>query len=348
MKKRNVTLKDVAERAGVSAMTVSRALSGNTRLVTVDTAERCQNAARELGYVPNLMARSLRGQQLRTIVMFAEFISSHHYLAELVDLTSRTIEERGYGVICCQSLAGFHQCLRQFHLGGAVVIAPPETFYHDPFGEEHIGPVSPPSTVLLHSAFQQSDFCEVSPDIEGFCYQAAKYLLGLGHRHFGYIGGPESTEEPNWFAVREVGFMRALRECGLGTDCLVRQACGNPDNGPVAIKQLLTRAPRTTGVFCISDEIAIAVMAGARAEGLRVPEDLSVIGSNDIHLSKYVVPSLTTVSIEVKPMVDRAIKLLLESGDAAPDSKPMCIRIPSRLIVRESTGVPGGRRRKAQ
>lgn len=345
-RKRNVTLKDVATRAGVSAMTVSRALSGQSKLVTAETAQRCMAAARELGYVPNLMARSLRGQQLRTIVMFAEYISSHHYLAELVDITSRTIESRGYGVICCQSLQSFHQSLRQFNLGGAVVIAPPESFYTDPFGESNIGPLTPPATVLLHSALEQTDFTEVSPDIADLCYKAARHLLDLGHTHFGYIGGPEPSVEPHWFEVRRRGFLKAMQERGLGADHLVRQPCANPDMGPGAVVALMDRAPKTTGFFCISDEIAIAAIAGAQAEGYDVPGDLSFVGCNNIHLSKFVNPSLTTLAIDVAHMVDRALELLLENGHAIPDGKPLAVKIPVSLIVRDSTASPGARRSK--
>src|SRR5262245_61507928 len=100
---KTVTLKDIADRLGLSAMTVSRALSGKANLVSPETAQRCRDAAKEMGYAPNLMARSLRGEQLSTIVMFAEQISSHHYLAELVDVVSRSIEKRRFGVISCQS-----------------------------------------------------------------------------------------------------------------------------------------------------------------------------------------------------------------------------------------------------
>lgn len=340
MKSKNVTLKDVAKRAGVSAMTVSRALSGKSSLVTDDTAERCRAAARDLGYVPNLMARSLRGEQLRTIVMFAEFISSHHYLAELVDFVSRAIEARGYGVICCQSLSSFHQSLRQFNLGGAMVIAPPESFYSDPFGEDRIGPVTPPKTVLLHSAFDQKVFSEVSPDISDFCYQAAAYLLQIGHRQIAYIGGPDDADEPRWFGLRRTGILKALREYRLGDEHLVRQPCANPDMGPTAIVQLLSRAPKTTGALCISDEIAIAVVAGAQAQGIAVPEQLSVIGCNNIHLSKYVSPSLTTLSIDVPRMVDQAIEMLLSHDEGGGASGPVAMKIPASLILRDSTAPP--------
>lgn len=345
-------MKDVARRVGVSAMTVSRALTGKSDLVTAETAERCKAAARELGYVPNLMARSLRGQQLKTIVMFAEYISSHHYLAELVDIVSRSIEERGYGVICCQSLGSFHQSLRQFRLGGAVVIAPPEIFFDDPYGEEQIGPVSPPSTVLIHSAFDQTDFSEVSPDITGFCHAAARHLIELGHRELAFVGGPDAADEPEWFSLRRQGLLRALRECGIAERQLIQQPCANPDMGPPAVVQLLKRAPNTTGILCMSDEIAISVIAGLQAQGLRVPHDVSVVGCNNIHLSKYVSPSLTTISIDVRTMINRGLDMLFENGEENGGGSPKRERLQASLIIRDSTALvraPAGmKRRKAK
>ena len=107
-----VTLKDIAERVGVSAMTVSRALSGKEDMVNRNLVERIRRVASELGYTPNLMARSLRGEQLPTLVVFAEFISSHQYLAELVDAVARSIEQRQFSVIACQSSQSLLQALR--------------------------------------------------------------------------------------------------------------------------------------------------------------------------------------------------------------------------------------------
>lgn len=341
---RNVTLKDVAERVGVSAMTVSRALSAKAHLVSPETARRCREAAAELGYVPNLMARSLRGEQLDTIVMFAEFISRHHYLAQLVDVVSRSIEQRKYGVISCQSLSSFHQSLRNFNLAGAIVIAPPESFYGDPFGERGIGAVEPPATVLIHSAVEQDDFAEVSPDITAFNYQAACHLLELGHEQLAYLGGPRAEDQAHWFTLRRIGILRALREGGLPPENLHHQPCDSADMGASALQQLLAKVPRTTAVMCYNDEIAIAAVSGAREQQVRVPEDLSVIGCNDIQLARFFRPALTTLAIDIPAMVDIALNVLLDEmqPEAQGDAGPIKIKLPANLIVRESTAPSPG------
>src|SRR5262245_51518662 len=162
-KPQNTTLKDVAKAVGVSAMTVSRVLSGKSHLVNAETVRKCREAAERLGYVPNLMARSLRGEQLRTIVMFAEYIASHHYLAELVEQTFRAIEQRGHSVIVCQSISSFRQALKNFKLAGAVILAPPEELFQTQTGQGSRIVREP--TVVIHSAVEQNTLNEVSPNI---------------------------------------------------------------------------------------------------------------------------------------------------------------------------------------
>jgi DNA-binding LacI/PurR family transcriptional regulator len=342
---KNVTLRDVAKRLGVSAMTVSRALSGKAHLVGVETAQRCKEVADQMGYVPNLMARSLRGEQLNTIVMFAEHISSHHYLAELVDVVSRSIEGRKYGVISCQSISSFHQAMRNFKLAGAVVIAPPETFYDDPFGER-FGARAYTPTVLIHSAVEQNKFNEVSPDIVNFNYHAALHLIGLGHRHLGYLGGPRQEDEPRWFELRRRGIERALRENGLPVTNLRQQACPDANLSPASLQQLRTRAPQITGIICINDEIAIASCFGAKSMGLEVPQDISIVGCNDIRLAAFFRPALTTLAIDIRSMVETTLDLLFEEmRDQRPHDgrEPIKLKLPANLIVRDSTGPPPAR-----
>ena len=339
---KNVTLRDVAKRAGVSAMTVSRALAGKDNLVNPETAEHCRRVADEMGYVPNLLARSLRGEQLNTIVMFAEFISSHHYLAELVDVVSRSIEHRRYGVISCQSIGSLRQALKNFQLAGAVVIAPPESFFVNPFGQNTPRTGRDEPIVLIHSAITQDEYNEVSPDIAGFTQQAASHLLELGHRHLGYLGGARLEDEPRWFDLRRNSIRRALTEHGVSPANLWYQACPDAELAPAALQQLLMRAPQTTGVMCLNDEIAIASVVGARKIGRRVPRDLSVVGCNDINLAGFFEPALTTFSIDIRSMVETALDMLFDEIRSPKHvvRKPITIKLPARLIVRDSTAPP--------
>jgi LacI family transcriptional regulator len=339
-KLKNITLRDVAERVGVSAMTVSRALSPKAHLVNSETARRCREIAHQMGYIPNLMARSLRGEQLQTVVMLAEHISAHFYLAELVDVVSREIEKREFSVISCQSITSFHQAMRNFKLAGAVAIAPPEEFYVRPFGDSPVSSETRASTIIIHSAIEQDSLNEVSPDIPGFSYTVASHLLELGHRHLAYLGGPRSDEEPRWFDMRRRGIRKAMAEHNVPPTNLHDQACADADIAPASLQQLLGRAPETTAVLCINDEIAMAAIVGAQHMGLQVPRDLSIVGCNDIKLARYFRPCVTTVAIDIRSMVQTALDLLFDQiNHRGPGSaKPVKIKLPAQLIVRESTG----------
>lgn len=340
---KNVTLRDVAKHVGVSAMTVSRALSGKDHLVSNETTRRCRQAAEEMGYVPNLMARSLRGEELNTIVMLAEYISSHHYLAELVDVVSRAIEERKYGVISCQSISSFHQATGNFKLAGAVVIAPPEDFFGRPFDQPSAATRRREPTVIIHSAFEQNQFNEVSPDIVGFNYHAACHVLELGHRYIGYLGGPRPEDEPHWLDLRRQGIEQALSKHGLPRTNFRQQACHGVDLAPAALQQLLTRAPHTSAILCINDEIAMAAIVGARKMSLNVPQDLSIIGCNDISLANFFQPALTTLAIDIRSMVVTALDLLFDEireRRVVADARPIKIKLPADLIVRNSSAPP--------
>ena len=339
-KSANVTLKDVAKAVGVSAMTVSRVLSGKADLVNPETAKKCREAAERLGYYPNLMARSLRGEQLRTIVLFAEFVSRHHYLAELLDATFRAIEQRGHSVIVCNSLLSLRQATKNFKLAGAVILAPPEELFTGPPPASR-GPREP--TVVIHSAFDQRLFNEVSPDIQGFTRMAAQHLLDLGHRHIGYLGGPRIEDEPHWFDLRRRGIDEALARYESDSAQCRYQACPDAEMAPASLHQLLAKAPRTTGVLCLSDEIAVAAIAGAEELGRAVPQKLSIVGSNNIKLAGFFRPSLTTLEIDIRALVETALDLLFDEinrGPSAQRGEPVRIRLPANLVVRNSSGPP--------
>jgi len=339
-----VTLKHIAQRVGVSAMTVSRALSGKEALVDPRTARRIRDVAAEMGYTPNLLARSLRGERLPTIVVFAEQISRHIYLAELMDHVARAIEERDYGMIACQSPQSLRAALTQFNLAGAVVLAPPESLFYDEQGRpfQHLRVEEP--LVVIHCAVEQRFFTEVSPDLADAARQAAEHLLQLGHRRIAFLGGPSIEMERTWVRTRQSGIERAFKPFGLDDSALRYQPCDGPEEAAEALKSLLRTDPRVTGVICLNDEIAVAAIHGARELGREVPRDLSVIGSNDTRMAWYFRPALTTIRIDVPALVEKGLSLLFEEiGDSRPDSNGRR-RLPHlekcELIVRASTAPP--------
>lgn len=336
------TLKMIASRVGVSAMTVSRALSDKSNMVNRKLVERIKQVAEELGYKPNLMARSLRGEQLPTVVVFAEFISSHQYLAELVDAVSRSIEQRKYSVIACQSSTSLLETLRQFKLAGAIILAPPETLFYDDRGRPDCKIQISEPALVIHSAVEQRFFNEVSPDVADGAFQAATHLVGLGHRKIGFLGGADPRAEPLWFAKRRTGIEKALAG-GSGSRNLHYQPCPNADLAPAALQQLLRADADITGLICLNDEMAVAAIHGAHAMGLKVPKDLSVVGGNDIRLARFFRPALTTLAIDVHALVETGLNVLWEEirrGPRAALANPIKVLQKCQLIVRESTAKP--------
>lgn len=336
------TLKDIADRLGISAMTVSRALSNKRGMVNGRTVRRVRAAAKEMGYAPNLLARSLRGERLPTIVVHAELISSHQYLAELVDTAARAIEARDYGVIACQSVESLTTALRQFHLAGALMLAPPERAFHDEQGHPRNGIETPTPLVVIHHAARQTFFPEVSPDLTDAAFMAAQHLLELGHTRLAFVGGPPREIERLWFAKRRAGIEQALTARQLPSDGLRHVPCPTPELAPTALQQLLAADPRITGVICHNDEIAIAAMHGARSMGLHVPRDLSFVGSNDMRLSRFLSPTLTTLRIDIAALVETGLNLLFDrirDEHAAPAQ----VLQKCELVIRESTAPPPAR-----
>lgn len=337
LKTGRVTLRNIAERAHVSAMTVSRVLSGKDGLVKPATARKIRRIASELNYRPNIS----RPSALPTVVVMAECISAHHYLAQLVDGMARAVEERKYGVIVCQSVGGLAAALEQFPLSGVAAIAPPESFF---YGESGLpAPSLKPDVplVVIHCAMEQNQFHEISPDIEAMAHQSAEHLLALGHRYLGYLGGPTPELEPHWFELRRRGILRALEAYDLPISRLQVQPTADAVVAEAACMQLLRRSPRTTGLICINDEVAVAAISGVQKLDMRVPQDVSVVGCNDVPWVRFFSPRLTTIAIDMRSLIESGINLLFDlMHGRLPDSvqSPVKVRLATQLVARESTG----------
>ncbi|MFO0972381.1 MAG: LacI family DNA-binding transcriptional regulator [Phycisphaerae bacterium] len=334
-----IKLADIARRAGVSAMTVSRVLSGRDELVRPDTARRVRKAAVSLGYLARTAPRAAR-PAIPVIAVYAESISRKQYLAELVDVATRAIEERKHGAAVCHTAAALSLALQQFNPVAALVLAPSDGWLT---GDAHLPSSARPAavpTVVVHSPAEQATHHEVSPDVEAMACQAADHLLRLGHVELAYLGGPPPEVEPNWFELRRRGLTRALFEHGLRHAPLDQQPCLEAPLADAAVQQLLRRRPKVSGLLCDSDEIAVAAIAAARRMRLRVPEDLSVVGCGDVKWARCVVPSLSTIAIDTRTLVDTALGMLFDllRRQIAPSGAPLKIRLPTQLVPRDSSG----------
>lgn len=331
------TIDDVAKAAGVHPATVSRALNRRTEhQVGRDTVERVRKVAESLGYVPNPIARGLRTSSTMTIgVVIPDLtnpffppvirgVESHlascGYTALLANTDeSEALERLAIGSLLARRVDGLiigsghrdDQALREIHEAGV----------HAVMLNRDAGDVAYPLVV--------------GQDADGIA-AAVDHLVRLGHRELLHIAGPPSlsTSEIRLRAFEAAASAAGVRGRIMAVDALTAEA------GQRATEAMLDGAgARATGVVAGNDLIALGVLRALRARGLRCPDDLSVIGFNDMVFAEDLHPPLTTVRVPARQMGEEAARLLLGMIDAGAPST-LLVRLPVELIVRQSTAPP--------
>lgn len=326
------TIKDVADHAGVSKSTVSHVLNG-TRFVHPETARRVQRAITELGYHPNFLARSLRRHATHTIGLLVPD-NANPYFADL----ARAIEDagfaEGYSVILCNSdlqaakQAAYIDVLIAKRVDGIIISSSGNVVD----AVQCLVQAQVP-TVVIDWELPGLPVDQLLVDNEDGGYLAGRYLARLGHRRIGWITGP-SEETPS--ARRGTGFRRALAEVGaeMEPEAIVR---GNwrHSGGEEGANELLRRDLRLTAIFAFNDVMAVGAIGALRRAGLRVPEDISVIGFDNISQASALFPGVTTIAQPIAELGQASVRLLLNRL-AHPDAAHCRMMLGVRLIERES------------
>ena len=329
---RRITTHDVAARAGVSQPTVSLVLSKNpTARVAADTRERVLRAAEELGYRPNVIARSLVRRRSYAIGLVVPDLANQ-FFAHVVSGAERVAAEAGYAVLLCEQRgAGIEShldALRARQVDGLILDAAGASS----IPEDLLDGIN---VVLIDQPSQR--WPGVASDAEGAGRMAAEHLVGLGHRRIAFVG---PSADVHSFRMRERGFTRALREAGLGIDSdLLRRAPATVAGGTAAMRALLARKEAPTAVFFANDLLALGAYKACAQLGVSIPRDVSVVGCDDIEFAQLVTPELTTVAVPARELGARAARLLVRdlAGDAVAPSQ-QTRPLPVRLVVRGSTG----------
>jgi DNA-binding LacI/PurR family transcriptional regulator len=327
------TIRNVAERAEVSISTVSRVVTGN-RPVRPDIRERVLQAIKELGYRPNYLARALRVRSSSMLGMIVPDNSNPFY-AEV----ARAIEDAGfaagYSVILCntdlsdEKQQAYIDVLLSHKVEGVILInMNPVTLPNlERLLDEHIPVVLANNDIPIPVADQV-----IVDDYQGG-YLAGQYLLRQNHRRIGCITFDRSYERT---PVRIVGFRQALAEANITlSDELCVAGNGRYDDGYQATQTLIRRHPDLTAMFVFNDLMALGAMNALRAEAKRVPEDVSIIGYDNIFYSSTFEPALTTIAQPIATIGQECITRLLERIEQ-PDKPPVQITLPVELIERAS------------
>lgn len=328
------TMKQVAERAGVSISTVSHVIN-NTRIVSGDVRQRVQHVIDELRYIPSAVARSLKNDKTDTIGVLVPN-SSNPYFAELIRWIEDAAFQLGYNMILCNAHGGgdkqsaYLRLLMEKRIDGLVLVASGADDEQDLMLRNDAVPI-----VQLERALPGLGADIVLAGQEEGAYQATRHLIELGHRAIACVSGPADLPRAR---ERVAGYLRAMDEAGLPVPPgRVFHDEFTSAGGHAAFARLLAQPHPPSAVFVTSDLMALGALCAAGRAGVRIPAELSVIGYDDIDGAGYTNPPLTTVAPPKREMARLAIEQLIEriKGHAAP---LRATALSSTLVVRASTG----------
>ncbi len=339
------SIKTVAQQAQVSIATVSRVLNG-TKYVSPDVEKRVLDAINALNYQPNAPARNLRRQQTLSVGVLLPRLNDF-FFSDLAYVLEKTLSAAGYNPLFCstendeEKEAGLINNLIM-HRVDAVILVPSVPLRRSIASINRLIERQIP-IVLMDRAMPEFAVNQVLSNNEQGAYDAASYLLELGHRHIGILdtqtAGAKHPGEPGY--ARMEGIQRAMLERGVPLDerLILFDRYNNVEMGYHGTIRLLTEHPHVTAIFALTDAIAVGVLRAASELGWRVPHDLSVSGFDDLILASHVIPRLTTVAQPVQQLGEKATELLLRQIHD-PEAQPETITLDTRLVIRESTAAP--------
>ncbi|WP_418275346.1 LacI family DNA-binding transcriptional regulator [Isoptericola jiangsuensis] len=332
-------LLDVAERAGVSLATASRALSGSEGVSQV-LAEHVRSVAEEMGYVANPHARTLAGGTTSVAGLLVYEVGDP-YFAEIANGVVGVAAKHGWSVQVGHterraSAEAVQIRLMRAQRVGVIVMA----------GSGYVDPAMEAETARELRTYEEGGgrvvvvgrhhlpADAVLPDNVGGGQAVAEHLLDLGHRHLAVAAGPEhlTTTDDRLSGIRAALAAAGLDPAGLA----VVHASFTREGGRDAVRRILAEHPATTAILALNDAMATGVVSALRERGISVPQDVSVTGFDDIQVAQDLAPALTTVRLPMSEMGSAALELALRP----PAARPRRRRLGSELVVRDSTAAP--------
>jgi LacI family transcriptional regulator len=338
-RRRGVSLREVARLAGVSPGTASRVLSGSSYSVSPGTRKKVEEAAQALNYVTNSAARALVTGRSALVGAIVHDITDPYFSGVVRGLQDEAVKE-GLVVLVgnddrdAEKLEGYLTMMLSQNPAGVVLVGgqvrDPAKSLRVAQAVERLRSQGVPVAAVGR---YELDIPHVSVDDASAAECAVNHLLELGHRRIAFVGGPlDSTTIED----RHNGYVTALHQAGIPLDeSLVVQAPLSLLGGTRAAEALVAACHGFTAVFATTDEVAFGVVSGLRCSGLRVPEDVSVVGMDDVPMATHADPPLTTIQVPARQLGCSAWHLLRAVRDG--DDAPRVSTVPFDLVVRAST-----------
>lgn len=303
----SIRIKDVALKANVSTASVSRVLSGKPG-VSAETEQRIRKVIEELDYRPNVSARGLAKRttgNIAVIVPRGSFILNNPFFSTILEGIAKGFDQTDYNILMSFTSLQQKRLLETRSVDGAILFSP----RNEELSLEWLKSIGLPM-VVVGSYLEDSPFPCVRPDDEDGIRQAVTALYQLGHRNIGIINGPISSMH----SVRCLnGYKSTLLELGLdySSENVIEIDEFDGFKATEVMASFLSDHRKITGVVCSSDYLAIGVIKAATMIGLSVPEDLSVVGADDVPISNFITPSLSSVHVDLVGIGKRATSILM-------------------------------------
>lgn len=330
------TLRDVARLAGVSHQTVSRVINGSEDVLP-ETRAIVESAIEQMGYRPNAIARSMARGQTHTLACISPNLTDYTF-ASVIE--GAEVEARQHDYFMLSSSASDLQAFRALvdelvghrRVDGLIVI--------NPYADERFQYIPKDfPLVFVGASAHEKNICSVSLDDEKVAYEATRHLITLGHTKIALVTGPM---EEDCSQDRTEGYRRALQEAGIAFDkTMVVEGDWSASSGQSALLSFVEQGRVPSAVFAQNDRMAMGVLRAARDINLKVPSQLAVIGVDDMPLSSYFDPPLTTMRQDMPRIGQEATRMLLDiikkKSTAMRD-----LKLPAELVIRWSTSEKGG------
>ena len=337
---KRITSQDVADLAGVSRTTVSFVLNNVQRFnISTETRKKVLEAAEVLGYVPLASAQALASNTARAIGLVMtrspQYISSDAFMPQIIAGMLDIVKEQKLGLLIELVEPGeqrqtYLKLIRAKHIDGMILLTP----RNDDEGLVELQELNIPA-VVMGRLISATGLSSVDIDNRAAARTAVEHLIGLGHRRIGCILNAPVPYSSAY--ERLAGYQDALAQYGITPDQnWIKSADFDPMSGYTQMKLLLEEANRPTAVFIASDNVAIGAMLAMRDNGVRVPEDISIVGFDDIPSARFFAPPLTTIRTPARELAQKSCFLLLDliSGRVKP---PVHLTVETELIIRQSS-----------